>query len=334
MNHSKKIVVSVLLSLVLPAVAEMSDNETVLYKTMENAFPKFRKVGAVAPWGEVSPFVFKGRLMRMELRDSEHRVQSRQDVKAVIRDVSTGKIVGETGEGCYYHSVFVEGDRIYLTGTLRSGENGRTGDTVMVFESTDLVHWTKRILIRNPGWRYFNTTLAKGPDGYVLALESNDERHAEQYFTMFFATSKDLKEWTFLPNETAYPKLRYCGGPFLVFCNGWYYLTLVTAMPCARFCTYIFRTRDFRSWEVGRYNPMLMWDDADRRLAPNAVDFTPELENQVRSHFICNASDLEMCEFEGKTVLNYLVGDQRGFAYEAEAWYDGPMQELLERYFR
>ena len=41
-----------------------------------------------------------------------------------------------------------------------------------------------------------------------------------------------------------------------------------------------------------------------------------------------------MCEFEGRTCLNYIVGDQRGFYYIVAAWYDGPLKELLERQFR
>jgi len=311
------------------------DNEKYLFETMENAFPKFRKVGCVSPNGEVSPFVFKGRLYRMELEDEGRDFDTNARIAAIIRDYETGKIVGRTGEKCYYHSIFVDGEKVYLTGVKRNvAKKAHCGDTILIYETTDLVHWTERELLRNPGWRYYNTTIAKGPDGYVLAIESSDLRHATKHFTMFFATSKDLKTWTFLPYEKAYPKHRYCGGPFLTYCNGWFYLSLVTEMPCERWCTYLFRTKDFGSWESSRYNPFMMWDDGDRQIAPNACDVTPEFAKLVKTHFICNASDLELCEFEGKTLLSYLIGDQRGFYYIAEAWYDGPKQELLERQFK
>ena len=311
------------------------DDETYLFKTMKHAFPKLRKMGAVSPWGECSPFVWKGRLMRMELYDPCRDGNPRDErICAIIRDVGTGKVVGRTGAGCFFHSIFVDGDRAYVTGVKRDIAAGRhCGDTILVFESADLVNWTERVLVRKPGWRLYNTTIAKGPDGYVLAVESDDLTYATKHFTMFFATSKDLREWTFLPNERAYPKHRYCGGPFLVWRNGWYYLTLVTELPCERYCTYLFRTKDFAAWECGRYNPFVMWDDEDRKVAPNAADITPEFAEQVRHGFVCNASDLEMCDFGGKTCLNYIVGDQHGFYYIAEAWYDGTMQELLERQF-
>lgn len=311
------------------------DRETYLFKTMKHAFPKLRKIGAVSPYGECSPFVFKGRLMRMELADPSRGRDAKNDaICAVIRDVETGRIVGRTGEGCYYQSASVEGDTVYITATKRiPGRNDTCGDTILLFESKDLVNWTSRELLSRPGWNFYNSTLTKGPDGYVIALESDNLKHARRYFTMFFATSKDLRTWTFLPDEKAYPKHRYCGGPFLKYVDGWYYLSLVTEMPCERWCTYLFRTKDFSEWESGRYNPMLMWSDEDRRVAEKSADITPELAERIRTGFVCNASDAEFCEFKGRTCIDYLVGDQRGFYFMAEAWYDGSLKEFLERQF-
>ena len=41
-----------------------------------------------------------------------------------------------------------------------------------------------------------------------------------------------------------------------------------------------------------------------------------------------------MCDFGGQTYINYIIGDQQGFYYMCEAWYDGPMGELLENCFK
>ena len=41
-----------------------------------------------------------------------------------------------------------------------------------------------------------------------------------------------------------------------------------------------------------------------------------------------------MCDFNGKAYVNYLIGDQRGFYYTVGAWYDGSVQEFLERQFK
>ena len=308
--------------------------ETYLYSRMDAKFPKLVKRGAVSPNGEVSPFVYRGRLMRMELEDpSRYKNPDDNRISAIIRDVETGKVVSRTGKGCYFLSAFAEGGKVYVTGVKRT-EKRLVSDTIMLFETDDLVTWRSRKLLDNPGFTFFNTTLTKGPHGYVLALESNDRRYAKQSFTMFFATSPDMKEWTFMDYDLAYPKDRYCGGPFICYCNGWYYLSLVTAMPCERYCTYLHRTKDFKSWEVGHHNPFLMWSEEDRTIAPDARDFTPEFAAKIPTGFICNASDVEMCEYKRRTYIPYLTGDQHGWYYMCEAWYDGPMAELLENFFK
>lgn len=37
---------------------------------MRGNYPKITKLGACSPYGEMTPFVWKGRLMRLELMDS------------------------------------------------------------------------------------------------------------------------------------------------------------------------------------------------------------------------------------------------------------------------
>ena len=40
-----------------------------------------------------------------------------------------------------------------------------------------------------------------------------------------------------------------------------------------------------------------------------------------------------MCDWQGKTIITYIVGNQLGFYYMAEAEYDGTVDELLAAYF-
>lgn len=309
-------------------------SETSLATEMLSAFPKIRKLGATSPYGEVSPFVFRGRLMRLELIDPSRGLNAAgQEIGAGIRDVATGKILSTFGKDCYYFSAFCEDGKVLVTGTERQN-GGYAGDTIWAFESTDLVSWSRRRLLTNPGWRYFNTSLTKGRDGYVLLLESAAPKYATRNFTMFFATSKDLKSWSFMPYDVCFPKRRYAGGPFIRHHNGFYYVSLVTELPNERYVTYLYRTADFRRWECGRYNPLVAYSQEDRQVSPTASEISESFAREVRTRFICNASDLEMCDFEGKTYLSYVVGDQRGFYYICEAWYDGPMGELLENFFR
>jgi len=300
----------------------------------------FRRLGAVSPNGEMSPFVFKGKLYRMELSDPTRALNiSDPRICCEIREAATGKLVSSFAHGrCYYAAAYVENDRVYVTGTemVSDGKGGKTtrSGRILCFESTDLVNWTERLLFERPGFGYFNTTLTKGPDGYVLALESDTKPQCGEKFTMFFATSKDLKTWTRLDDSLAFPQKWYCGGPFLVYRNGWYYLSLVTALPCARYGQYLYRTRDFHAWEVGRWNPFLLAHPDDRKISPNAHSLDAGRRAEIAKAFVCSAADLEMCDFEGKTYMVYGIGGQHGFYYFAEAWYDGTLADFLESHFK
>ena len=46
--------------------------------------------------------------------------------------------------------------------------------------------------------------------------------------------------------------------------RGYYYLIAVTELPCQRYTNHIYRTKDFDTWEVGFYNPILMPGEEDR----------------------------------------------------------------------
>lgn len=310
----------------------------MLADEMTSRYPTFRKLGAVSPNGEASPFVFGEKLYRMELSDPTRGLDFADPrICSEIREAETGRLVSKLAAGCYYTAAYIEGGRVYVTGTRierRAEGKAETGGTILLFESDDLVNWASRELLTRPGWRFFNTSLTKGPEGYVMAVESNHPKHAGVPFTMFFATSKDLQTWTFMDDSRAFPKNWYAGGPFLIWRKGWYYLSLVTELPCQRYCTYLYRTRDFATWEVGRYNPFMVCSEEDRRISPHAHSLDAARRAKVGTAFICSLADVEMCDYDGKTYIGYGVGDQQGYYHWAEAWYDGPMDELLENFFR
>ena len=300
---------------------------------MKKGFPRIRKLGAVSPNGESTPFVHEGRLYRMELCDPSRGTDAGAPSCALIRDRETGKVISRFGQGCYYHALYYEEGVCRVT-AARSISPGLSGDTIVMFESRDLIHWTQRDLFARPGWRLFNTSLTKGPEGYVICMEANEPRDAVGVpFTAFFATSPDLVEWTMLPDEKGFPKHRYLGGPYLHYSRGWYYLIAVTELPAARYTNYVYRTKDFDTWQVGYYNPMLMPDEDDRKISPYACDLSDELRRDMREGFISSNSDVDMVTWNGKTLITYNVGNQLGFYYMAEAEYDGTVDELLAAYF-
>jgi hypothetical protein len=76
-----------------------------------------------------------------------------------------------------------------------------------------------------------------------------------------------------------------------------------------------------------------MPDEEDRKISPYMYDITPELLEQIRTGFITSNSDIDLCEWEGKTIITYNVGNQLGFYYMAEAEYDGSLADFLESFF-
>lgn len=298
---------------------------------MKNGYPKIRKMGACSPNGEMTPFVWKGRLMRMELVDPLNGTDNTIRRYAGIRDVETGEIISTFADDSYFHAAYVEDGTIYVTGV-----DMKDHGTIRVYESKDLKTWSNRVLLSNPGWVYYNTALTKGPDGYVILMEASaPEEYVGVKFTFFFATSPDLKEWTFMDyNECAFSKERYNGGPWMRYSEGWYYVISVTELPCQHYTNYIFRTKDFKDWYVGYYNPILMPDEDDRKISPHAADLTEELLEQITgTGFNINNSDIDMCDWNGKIYMNYLVGNQLGFYYMCEAEYDGTVADFLKSYF-
>ncbi len=307
-------------------MSEINYNEK---SVMKKGFPKVKKLGAVSPYGETTPFVWNGKLMRTEMLYIEG--ENRGECHGVgIRDVETGKIISSVGEDSHFHSAYVEDGTAYILGV----DNSERG-TIRVYESRDLIHWTNRALLSNPGWVYYNTALTKGPDGYVLLMEAGSpQEHVGVGFTFFFATSPDLIHWTFMDYDRGFSKERYNGGPWMKYSEGYYYVISVTLLPCDRFTNYIFRTRDFIDWEVGAYNPLLMPDEDDRLISPRAVDMDEAFLESMKTAFISSDSDIDMCDYNGKTYICYNVGNQLGTTgWLAEAEYDGTVAEFLKANF-
>ncbi len=203
------------------------------------------------------------------------------------------------------------------------------GDTIILYESKDLIKWSSRTLISRNGWQFFNSALTKGENGYVLLLEFGPHP-----FSYIFATSPDLINRKFMSDECIFGKDRYVGGPWMKYSNSWYYVIAVEQLPAMRYTNYIYRTKDFRTWYSGYYNPLFMPSEDDRIISPNAIDLSDELKEKIRTGFISSNSDVDMCDWNGKTLFTYNAGNQLGFYFLAEAEYDGCVADFLESNFR
>jgi len=95
---------------------------------------------------------------------------------------------------------------------------------------------------------------------------------------------------------------------------------------------YIYCTKNFLDWKVGFHNPIMMYGDDDRRVKPGCT-LSPEDLDLLENGLNINCSDLDLCEFEGKTRIYYANGDQMTYSFLCEAEYDGPLSDFLKAFF-
>ncbi|MHB0959504.1 MAG: alpha-L-fucosidase [Pirellulaceae bacterium] len=256
---------------------------------------------------EVSPLVWAGRLCLLVC----HRPASggkKEDYYLTISDVESGEELARFGEGYSLASAEVLNDTLYVTAS-RFEENN--WNDVTLFQSSDLKTWTQRVaIIQEPNEHLFNSSMCLGPDGYVMAYESNDP--AFPAFTVKFAQSKDLETWTKLPDAT-FGTDRYTACPTIRYAHGYYYVFyLEHRTPRWFFETYVSRSADLKTWYRSPLNPVL---------SPQKIDDS------------INASDPDLTEFQGKTHLYYAVGDQLTWMNIKRQTFPGPMADFLHAWF-
>ena len=90
-------------------------------------------------------------------------------------------------------------------------------------------------------------------------------------------------------------------------------------------------TKDFVAWESSPRNPVLRYSIEDKFIANPKI--TAEERERIAKAVNINNSDVDFCEFEGRTVIYYSWGNQQGIEHLAEAVYDGPESEFLKSFF-
>ena len=99
-----------------------------------------------------------------------------------------------------------------------------------------------------------------------------------------------------------------------------------------RYVPYIVRSADLLSWEVAVRNPLMFFDDDDKKL-PDPARFTEEERTRIANAVDCNNSDVDFCEYRGETYILYSWGNQHGTEFLALAKYAGGLEEFLKSYF-
>ena len=139
--------------------------------------------------------------------------------------------------------------------------------------------------------------------------------------------------WTLTPSECVFQKDRYAGGPAIYAPDdGYYYVLYLERYPGPSYANCIARSRDLIEWEYSPINPVMMYNEYEDKQIANPF-LTKEEQKQIADAFDINNSDMELCEFNGRTIIYYSWGNQRGMEFLAEASYEGGMTEFLQGWF-
>ncbi len=216
------------------------------------------------------------------------------------------------GRGLHMGNAFVEDGRIVVTAVEHWGK-----PRFYQLESEDMVHWSQpRVILEGAGWEGYNTSVCKADGRYVMTFELGAPLDLVKVpFTMFFAESKDLKEWRIVEGA-CFGRDFYTGGPMLRFHGGWFFFFYLDGSYEKGFETHVMRSRDLVEWEDSRRNPVLGYSIEDKKIHSAARLSDWQIE-KINGAVNINASDLDMCEWNGKLVLAYSWGNQRGTEFTA-----------------
>jgi hypothetical protein len=291
--------------------------------------PVIRKLGTIdCDLVETTPVVFKGRLFRFEYVRERYAGNTTGDSYFRFVDWETGEPSAPFAAGYHLGNVFVEDDVLTVTGT-----NIWDGERVDLFVSDDMRRWERRPALNLPGYGIFNTSLCRAGDRYVLMFEvGRPPEVAGVRFTARFAESPDLVHWELTDPACTYSLERYTAPHALRFLDGWFYNFYLEAHANPRFYDQrVVRSRDLVDWESSPFDPVLLHSDEDRVIANPRL--TAAERERIAKAEDCNNSDIDFCEFEGRTVISYSWGNQLGNEFLAHAAYDGSVADFLRGWF-
>jgi hypothetical protein len=290
--------------------------------------PEIRKLGTLdLDMVEATPVVFKGRLYRFEYVRKDYHANTTGDSYFRFIDVATGKATPAFAQGCHLGCAYAEGGSMWAFGV-----DQWDGTRVVAFRSDDLQRWEEHKALELPGWGLFNTSVCKAGERYVMAIEVGRPPEVVGVpFTARFAESRNLKDWKLLPESCVFTKERYSACPSIRHLDGLFYMTYLEARPGPRYETHIVRSKDLIRWEPSPLNPILVASERDKLIANPKL--TEEQRKKVAGAVDRNNSDVDFCEFRGRTVITYSWGNQQGTEFLAEAVYDGALASFLKGFF-
>jgi hypothetical protein len=289
--------------------------------------PLVKKGRLGSPLVEVTPFVFKGRLYRLENWQKQWEFPGSpegshfEEDEVRIRDMEADRVVSIALKGHGLGEAFVWKNRVYVF----AGKWGTTKKwnitQIQMTSSDNLSEWTKPALVltAEPQEKFFNVAVCRGKNKFVLLVESNDP--AWPPFTFKYFVSDDLLHWQPIP-DGIYGREKYVGGPALYYEGGFYY-TLYLQNLGKSWETRITRSKDLRHWDdAPEERPFVPFDPSHRNLPLRPAEVAE-----------CNASDAELCYWKGKTIV-YFTGSDQVIAGDLQwAEFAGTPRQLFEHFY-
>lgn len=284
-----------------------------------------------SPLVEVTPFVFEGRLYRLEneqkfwsLDGAAPGARFHED-QVRIRDVKTDEVVSVALEGHAFATALVHGEQVYVfAGDFGQGKGWRQITRINMTRSKDLESWSEPVTVieAERGELIFNTAVCRGEDRFILLYETNDRRWPA--FTFKYCENVDLDDpagWKRI-DGALYGIDKYVGGPALYHEGGWFYTLYLQAMSSG-WETRVTRSKDLLEWrDAPEDRPFLTFDPERTGL--------PLRPASVRE---CNASDAELCYFEDRTIVYFTGSDQQVAGDLQWATFAGTLRQLFESFF-
>ena len=314
----------------------MKDYKVTLTQARVGQRKRLKKLGTVKiNTVESTPVVWNGKLLRFEWERTKRwggdGGVDREKGYYHFVDMETETPLTPFAEDHSFGCCYAEDGKMYVHG-VRGGGGGTVIDC---FVSSDLENWEISVALTFPeNIQVYNTSVCKGDGRYIMAIEIGGKHPAVgRQFTCVFAESADLIHWSMLDMmEYSYSRERYTACPCIRYVDGFYYIIYLEGAPCHRWIPYIVRSRDLMEYELGVTNPIMWPDDGDKKVICPERFSTAQLD-YIEHAVDCNNSDIDLCYYNGKTLITYSWGNQYGKEFLALAEYEGSVEEFLQSFF-
>lgn len=271
------------------------------------AYPYLEKKDILWSGGESTPIIFNDELYYIAVGvDSPYRLD--------VRD-NRGQLLHSHVSNLEYISAYNDNGTVYVVGS------NADKSALMITSSTDLINWTtQREVISGQGNKYYNSSITKTDNGFVMAYEVC--RNGITCFNAQFLHTVDFVNWQ--PIGTRIFDGYYTACPTIRYIEGTYYVLFLAHYDASSkhpeyWATLTAKSKDLINWQVAKHQFITPIDGSEE--APNASDVDFIEYNGLVEIIYLNTPQVPI---PGKTFNN--IGSRR-------AIYRGTLKKLLEDQF-